>query len=362
MDPPAAEDLPFEQPPPTGGRLPPPQRRQRGRTSRFLELTLHFTIFFVILSLLKLEPIARNSVQSHNINRIDLPLPNPSIGKSDFTTNQMPKECIRRDLSDFATSKIGNVHNSSSVPRTLRGSNCLFYRCNTNITDCDNTLPTNYDGPKPPCCSHILRDMARIFDEEMCALGLDYVTAFGTLLGFRREGRIIPWTIDNDYIIPSTDVANAMVLLWNASRTGMAHHFQGINRMCATPDFAGGELQKKWPRKVGRKLLYKSGLPYIDFYLGRKVNSTIFGQFDKCIHLQSDVFPTKRRLVYDGEFAQNFPANTDQLLRTFYGKNWMIPPDVKSSHGVAPSLVCPYGPSYNWLLCLYRRDELQVYY
>eukprot|EP00984_Skeletonema_dohrnii_P018578 scaffold8707_cov128-Skeletonema_dohrnii-CCMP3373.AAC.1 len=275
------------------------------------------------------------------------------------TTTQMPKECIRRDLSDFATSKIGNVHNSSSVPSTPRGSNCLFYSCNTNITDCDNTLPTNYDGPKPPCCSHILRDMARIFDEEMCALGLDYVTAFGTLLGFRREGRIIPWTIDNDYIIPSADVANAMVLLWNTSRTGMAHHFHGINRMCATPDFAGGELQKKWqrkvggslqvkwPRKVGRKLLDESGVPYIDFYLGRKVNSTIFGQFDKCLHLQSDVFPTKRRLVYDGEFAQNFPANTDQLLRTFYGKNWMIPPDAKSSHGVSPNLTCPYGPSYN---------------
>ena len=325
--------------PPAAVGDPPLRLRQRGRTSRLVEWTLHFTISFFILSLLKLEPMARNSVQNHN-SEIDLPLRVPLPEKSTGM-------CIRRDLSDFATSKIGNVHNSSSVPRTLRGSNCLFYRCNTNITDCDNTLPTNYDGPKPPCCSHILRDMARIFDEEMCTLGLDYVTAFGTLLGFRREGRIIPWTIDNDYIIPSTDVANAMVLLWNTSRTGMAHHFQAINRMCATPDFAGGELQKKWPRKVGRKLLWNSGLPYIDFYLGRKVNSTIFGQFDKCLHLQSDVFPTKRRFVYDGEFAQNFPANADQMLRTFYGKNWMIPPDAKSSHGVAPSLICPYGPSYN---------------
>jgi len=54
----------------------PPHRqkrpRQRGRTSRLLELTLLFTISFAILSLLKLEPLARNSVRDHKSN-IDLP-------------------------------------------------------------------------------------------------------------------------------------------------------------------------------------------------------------------------------------------------------------------------------------------------
>mmetsp|Transcript_30861 Transcript_30861/g.39863 ORF Transcript_30861/g.39863 Transcript_30861/m.39863 type:complete len:102 (+) Transcript_30861:418-723(+) len=55
MDPPAAE----------GATAPPalPLRRRRGGC-RIIERAPHFfTIIFVILSLLKLEPLARNSVQ-----------------------------------------------------------------------------------------------------------------------------------------------------------------------------------------------------------------------------------------------------------------------------------------------------------
>ena len=44
----------------------------RRRGSRYVEWTLNFTISFVILSLLKLEPLARNSVQDHD-SEIDLP-------------------------------------------------------------------------------------------------------------------------------------------------------------------------------------------------------------------------------------------------------------------------------------------------
>jgi hypothetical protein len=51
----------------------PPQRR-RMRGAPCVERTLIFTVCFVVLSLLKLETLARNSVQNHNINN-DLPLP-----------------------------------------------------------------------------------------------------------------------------------------------------------------------------------------------------------------------------------------------------------------------------------------------
>ena len=37
-----------------------------------------------------------------------------------------------------------------------------------------------------------IRDMNRIFDDEMCSLGLDYFAAFGSLLGLRRADRFIP--------------------------------------------------------------------------------------------------------------------------------------------------------------------------
>lgn len=53
-----------------------------------------------------------------------------------------------------------------------------------------------------------------------------------------------PQTADNVYIIPSEEVANAMVPLWNTTKKGLAHIWQNINRMCIPADFANGKLQK----------------------------------------------------------------------------------------------------------------------
>ena len=50
----------------------PPQQQQRRRGARSVERTLLFAISYAILSILKLEPLARNSVQDHNSD-IDLP-------------------------------------------------------------------------------------------------------------------------------------------------------------------------------------------------------------------------------------------------------------------------------------------------
>ena len=270
-----------------------------------------------------------------------------TTSKIGFPDKNILEKCKLRDLSNYTTEKVGKLH-ETSLSNSLKMSNCLFYDCNKDVAECDNKLPTNFDGPKPPCCTHILRDMSRTFDEAMCSLGLDYSAVFGTLLGFRRGDRLIPWTGDNDYIIPSKDAANAMVALWDTKKTGMAHIFQGINRMCVTPDFAGGALQRKWSRldPPGHKLnLDWSGLAYIDFYLGWRIDSTIFGTIDRCRHLYSDVFPTKRELVYNNTFPQNFPANSDQLLRTFYGKDWRIPRTDNNPHGDAGG-PCPYGPMH----------------
>jgi len=226
----------------------------------------------------------------------------------------------------------------------LKDAKCAVFKCTNNVAKCDNILPTNYDdGTEPPCCVHVLRDMARVFDDEMSRLGLDYTATFGTLLGYRRSDRLIPWTGDNDYIIPSKNVVNAMVERWDTKSTGLAHLMQGINRICATPDFAGGKLQK-WTTHFHPFLstqLCFTGLPYIDLYVGRNTSSTMFQELVGCKHLYRDVFPSKRVLVYNKTFAQNFPANPDQLLRSFYGLNWRTPID-NDPHGKAK--YCSYSP------------------
>ena len=170
----------------------------------------------------------------------------------------------------------------NQIETSIHKAGCLFFQCEKNATLCDNSNPTNYNGDKPPCCVHILRDIAREFDAEMCRIGVDYIATFGTLLGLIRSDRIIPWTGDMDYIIPSKAAANAMVHLWDAKRTGLRHVYQDINRMCITRDFANGELLK-WnisapnPKQKIRgqicgdngNTLWDCGFPYVDFYVGR---------------------------------------------------------------------------------------------
>eukprot|EP00985_Skeletonema_marinoi_P005256 scaffold2273_cov195-Skeletonema_marinoi.AAC.7 len=81
MDPPAATEV---------AAPPPPLRRQR-RGAIYVQRTLLFTISFSILSLLKLEPLARNSVQNHN-NEIDMPhnrdIDTPHLLPKEDTTQQ----------------------------------------------------------------------------------------------------------------------------------------------------------------------------------------------------------------------------------------------------------------------------------
>lgn len=170
----------------------------------------------------------------------------------------------------------------NQIETSIHNAGCLFFQCDKNATLCDNNNPTEYNSNKPPCCVHILRDVAREFDAEMCRIGVDYIATFGTLLGLIRSDRLIPWTGDMDYIIPSKAAANAMVHLWDTNKTGLKHVHQGINRMCMTRDFANGELAK-WnvsapdPSQTieGQMCgddggaLYKCGLPYVDFYVGQ---------------------------------------------------------------------------------------------
>lgn len=244
-------------------------------------------------------------------------------GTNNSSSSSPQEECkVHGNISQYPEQR---------VLRNARRANCLNFNCSKDISHCDNISPTNYDGPEPPCCVHILRDMAQTFDEAMCNLGLDYVTGFGSLLGLVRGGRFIPWTIDDDYIIPSKNVYNAMVKLWDAKKTGLNHLFQLMPRMCITPDFANGQL-KKWEISTRPQKIYNEGFPYIDLYVGQNVSS-MFQDFSICRHEFNDVFPTKRVKVYNGTFTQNFPANPEQLIKKYYGKNWKTPRSDKSAHG-----------------------------
>jgi hypothetical protein len=296
--------------------------------------------------------------------------------------------CDLRDLSSHSSNNTnyteGNRHRTN-VTSQMAVADCLYFNCTKdNVTRCDNTLATNYEGypvhdgsydgssdgydssnndttdtRDPPCCTHILRDMSRGFDQEMCRLGLDYAAVFGTLLGLKRADRLIPWTGDNDYALQNKTVANALVDLWDTQATGMAHIFQDINRMCATPQFAHGKLAQWSIAPTTNNTLYLEGFPYIDFYVGTESSDGWFSEIPGCRHNTSHVWPAHRVSVYRNQngntntstttssntsFFQKFPANSEQLLRTYYGKNWRIPDKKKNVHGFTP---CRGGHFYD---------------
>ena len=68
------------------------------------------------------------------------------------------------------------------------------------------------DGPTKPCCVHILRDMAKAFDDVMCELGLEYFASYSMVLGLTRADKLIPWTSDNDYTATQQPISALLAL------------------------------------------------------------------------------------------------------------------------------------------------------
>ena len=125
-----------------------PLQRQQRRTSLLVERVLTISICFIILSLLKLEPLARNSVQTHNI-KFDLPQTNHSgsvgiqhfqssqvLSSSEISSNYLNRISLRDrhnvlDLSDGAViaSDESETDNTENVERG--SESCLRPRRNS---------------------------------------------------------------------------------------------------------------------------------------------------------------------------------------------------------------------------------------
>jgi len=99
MDPPAATEVEEV------AAAPPPRRRQR-RGAIYVQRTLLFTISFVILSLLKLEPLARHSAEDNN-NEINM----PHNRDQERIDEGIPRSFIFVDT---------RYHNISEFPRLVR--------------------------------------------------------------------------------------------------------------------------------------------------------------------------------------------------------------------------------------------------
>jgi len=323
-----------------------------GSFKRILGLSIIFSVLLQFV--VNRDELFFSSILSARTDLENDTIQHPIQQEQNVSNSTQEQEFTFRDTAEYSTEKVGAAY-KETIYHSLDQSKCIDFACIKTEAECGGHKalePTNYDGELPPCCSHILRDMAKIFDDTMQDLRLDYSAGFGTLLGLiRSEDRtFIPWTADNDYIIPSFEVMNAIVSLWNETQTGMQHIFQGINRICITSDWADGKLNRwKIPTPTstthGRWYLslWARGYPYIDLYVGKMIAPNIFQEIRPCRHLYDDLFPTNRVEIYNGTFFNRIPANPEQFLRTYYGRDWRVPKKEKNAHGSGD---CPHNEVY----------------
>jgi phosphorylcholine metabolism protein LicD len=91
--------------------------------------------------------------------------------------------------------------------------------------------------------------MTKAFDDLMCKLGLEYFVTYGTLLGLHRSDRLIPWTIDNDFIATTSTLQyliDAKVRTKEVfEKHGLCLLMDNFICICPTPAFVGGKLAEK---------------------------------------------------------------------------------------------------------------------
>lgn len=244
------------------------------------------------------------------------------------------RQCrLLRDLPDTPREKPAVVN----VRSNYAYEQCLQYKCEReNYEQCDTAIPTNYDGPDPPCCVHILRDMAKAFDDAMCELGFEYFASYGMLLGLVRSDRLVPWTSDNDFVITKQTMAGIMALTPEEKAVfdqhGISILFDNFYyRVCITPAFMEGKLATSWVVEDDRRW-YPLIYPYTDIFVAHEEDDSIVDELG-CAH-PIDVFrPALHMGVYNNTFRVSVPHDAETILGRLYGPQWRTPDAKKAPHG-----------------------------
>lgn len=242
-----------------------------------------------------------------------------------------------RKLSPFQF--IGPYDNrNNKKARAARYDGCMRYECaKGGEAHCQggedhHQAETDYDHPtNPPCCTHILRDMIRLIDEAFVSLDVKYFAAYGTLLGLVRNDSVIPWTADNDFVMP---FASYEEVIRNRDRIreqyGLHLTKDMYLRACTAENFMGGALARwkttKLDGSIARKGNYGNFLPYADLFIGDvDPSSGMFIDERACGFESTAIHPAKRIPVYNGTFHVNVPNDYVAVLEGIFGPEWRTP-------------------------------------
>lgn len=159
--------------------------------------------------------------------------------------------------------------------------------------------------------------------------GIDFVLAFGTLLGAVREGNVIKGDEDIDIIVMDENK------LYN-SLPYLSEHGLFINRIYKTELYEFHTEERKG---------------YLDMYIMRPIDKLLYK--NRCVSIRGHYAPKR---FFEGVDPDNYridgksypcPSHPENLLEWWYGKTWRIPQSKKAVEDVLirrmwlfPSKIC----------------------
>jgi len=231
------------------------------------------------------------------------------------------------------------------APTSERGiyvdAGCFHFHCDASVPRCDSDGGPDWDGPDPPCCSHILREMVIDLVMFFTRYRFVYYASMGTLLGIIRKDRVIAWTADQDLIVNFTELVRLRAEKWRVllhEQTGLTLLFEGIDRVCATSAWRNGALLAWEDRHVSIKNIYREIYHYIDLYSQTTIagsNGSLFyriGNFP-CKFSPEILLPYQFRSVYKNSLLLAIPRSPESYLEVVYGPRWRIPDPTRDRNG-----------------------------
>lgn len=156
-----------------------------------------------------------------------------------------------------------------------------------------------------------LSEMLELTASLLKECGIDYVLAFGTLLGAVREGNVIKGDEDIDIIVMDENK------LYD-SLPYLSEHGLFINRIYETELYEFHTKERKG---------------YLDMYIMHPIEKGVYK--NRCVSIRGHYAPKR---FFEGTDSGNFridgkcyscPAHPEELLEYWYGKTWRIPQSKK---------------------------------
>ncbi|MES2575418.1 MAG: LicD family protein [Bacteroidota bacterium] len=173
------------------------------------------------------------------------------------------------------------------------------------------------EGKNMVIAERMLENIAKTFN----SCGIEYWIEGGTLLGIRRENRLLPWDNDIDFSVKSTQINkldNLIIALKKSGYRVKTRHFSSTNTF-----FKSGTIRMIKIREKRFWGLFK-GKVCADIFIKYPIEDRHYWEIaNKTKFVPSKFYEVFTTIQFKG-FEYSIPESTDDYLTYRYG-NWETP-------------------------------------